>query len=65
MAQGSTAFVEQILAVVDVPVIFDKFQQSMSYMFSKVPQIQFIHRVLDFLVVQWRRHPQCYCAEDR
>ena len=43
--QGSTAFVEQILAVVDVPVIFsDKFQQSKSYMFLKEPPIQFIDR---------------------
>ena len=56
VVQGSTAFVEQILVVVDVPVIFsDKFQQSKSYMFSKEPQIQFIDRVLDLPVVQRRR----------
>ena len=43
--QGSTAIVEQILAVVDVPVTFsDEFQQSKSYMFLKEPQIQFIDR---------------------
>ena len=30
----------------------DKFQQSNSYMFSKVAQVQFINRVLDFPVVQ-------------
>ena len=39
------------------PVIFDKFQQSKSYMFSKEPQIQFIDRVVDFLVAQRRRLP--------
>ena len=49
------------LLVVDVPVIIsDKFQQSMSYMFSKEPQIQFIHRVLDFLVVRRLR-----CTHDK
>ena len=38
-------FVEPILAVVDVPVVFsDKFQQSKSWMFLKEPQIQFIDR---------------------
>ena len=43
--QGSTTFVEPILAVVDVPVVFsDKFQQSKSWMFLKEPQIQFIDR---------------------
>ena len=45
-----------LFSVVDVPVIFnDKFQQSKSYMFSKEPQLQFIDRVLDLLVVQRRR----------
>ena len=35
----------------------DKFQQSNSNMFSKVPQLQFIDRVLDFPVVQRGRGP--------
>ena len=59
--EGSTALVEQILAVVGVPVIFDKFQQSKSYMFSEEPQIQFIDRVVEFLVAQRRRLPTVLC----
>ena len=48
----------EILAV-DVPAIFsDKFQQFKGFDLI-VPQIQFILRVQDILVVQQRRVPQC------
>ena len=37
----------------DVPVLFnDKFQQSKLYMFLKAPQLQFIDRVVDILVMR-------------
>ena len=61
--KGSTAFVEQILAVVDVLVIFSvKFQQSKSYMFLKEPPSSSTE--LDLPVVQRKRH-SANCAEDR
>ena len=66
MAQGSTAFVEQILAVVDVPVIFsDKFQQSKSYMFSKEPRFSSSTECWTSLLRNGDVYPQCHCAEDR
>ena len=56
VVQGSSAFVKQILVVVDVFVIFsDKFQQSKSHENVEVHQIQFIDRVLDLRVVQRSR----------
>ena len=40
------------LPVVDVPVIIDKFQHFMLYMFMKAPQLLFIDRVVDILVMR-------------
>ena len=46
------------LLVVDVPVIIsDKFRQSIVYVNVKVPQFQFIDRVVDFSSVLQRRVP--------
>ena len=46
------------LLVVDVLVIIsDKFRQSIVYVNVKVPQFQFIDRVVDFSIVLQRRVP--------
>ena len=59
-------FLGLLVLVVVVPVLdSDKFQQSKLYMFLKAPQLQFIDRVLDILVL---RAETCThsanCAED-
>ena len=47
----SASFLALLFLVLDVSVLFNnKFQQSNSYMFSKVPQLQFIVRLRTFLL---------------